>query len=120
VGKFTGPRTREVTMGEGEGRERKGDRHAERGETKMPGFYREGQPSPWAGKFRVGGGLGNLKAPSALVCKICTSVPCPGSETKQTSLTLSQASSPWYLEIVSWTFCFALFAWGLLRQTRTL
>lgn len=30
------------------------------GETKMSGFYREkplgeGQPSPWAGKFRVGG-----------------------------------------------------------------
>jgi hypothetical protein len=31
------------------------------GETKMSGFYREkplgeGQPSPWAGKFRVGAG----------------------------------------------------------------
>lgn len=62
------------------------------GETKMSGFYREkplgeGQPSPWAGKFRVGGRIcqvgsegcwENLEARSASVCKIGTPVPCPG------------------------------------------
>ena len=62
------------------------------GVTKMSGLYREeplgeGQPSPWAGKFRVGGRVcqvgtegcwENLEARSALVCKICTAVPCSG------------------------------------------
>lgn len=46
----------------------------------------EGQPSPKAGKFRgarvqqVGtrGCWEDQEARSALVCKICTSVPCPG------------------------------------------
>ena len=46
----------------------------------------EWQPSPWTGKFRVGGRVcqvgtegcwENLEARSALVCKICTSVPFP-------------------------------------------
>lgn len=43
-------------------------------------------PSPWAGKFRVGGRVcqvgteecwENLEARSALICKICTPVSCP-------------------------------------------
>ena len=58
----------------------------ERKKTKMSGLYREealveGQPSPWAGKFRVGGRVcqvgtercwENLQARSALMCKTCT------------------------------------------------
>ena len=54
----------------------------------MSGLYREeplgeGQPSPWAGKFRVGGRVcqvgtegcwENLKARSALICKIIKSL----------------------------------------------
>ena len=47
---------------------------------------REGQLSPWAGKFRIEGRVcqvgsegcwENLEARSAFVCKMCTSVPCP-------------------------------------------
>ena len=64
----------------------------------MFGLYREeplgeGQPSPWARKFRVWGKVcqigtegyrENLEAGSALICKICTSVPSPRSgETKE-------------------------------------
>ena len=59
-------------------------------ETKMSGLYKEeppeeGQPSLWAGKFRVEGRIcqvetegcwENLEAGSALIHKICTSVPC--------------------------------------------
>ena len=70
-----------------------------RNETKMSGLYREeplgeGQPSHLAGEFKTGGrvcqvrtkgGWENLEAQSALVCKIGTSVPCPGDETKQLS-----------------------------------
>jgi hypothetical protein len=66
-------------------------------DTKMSGLYREeavgeGQPSLWAGEFRVGGRVWQvgtegfweiLEARSALLCKICTSAPCPGAETKQ-------------------------------------
>jgi hypothetical protein len=66
------------------------ERERER-EAKMSGLHREepvaeGQLSPWAGKLGVGcsvcqvrteGCWENLKARSALVCKICTSVPCP-------------------------------------------
>jgi hypothetical protein len=69
---------------------RKMGEYAEREEreTKMSGLYREnplGTTSSWAGKFRfvgrtyqVGteGFWENLKSRSALVCKICTSVPC--------------------------------------------
>jgi hypothetical protein len=58
----------------------------------MSGLYREehleeGQPSPWARKFKVGvkvcqvgteGCWENLEARTSLVSKICTSVPCPG------------------------------------------
>lgn len=68
-----------------------------REKTKMPGLCKEEplgerQASPWAGNFRVGSrvcqiGTGgcwkNLEVRCALVCKICTSVPCPRSETKQ-------------------------------------
>jgi hypothetical protein len=52
----------------------------------------EGQLSPWAGKFRVGGRIcqvetegcwENLEARSALVFKICTSVVCVGSQYPQ-------------------------------------
>ena len=48
----------------------------------------EGQPSPWAREFRVGGRVcqvgtegcwENLEARSALVCKICTSSACSGA-----------------------------------------
>ena len=67
----------------------------------MFGLYREeplgeGQPSPWAGKFRVGGRVcqvgtegcwENLEARSALVCKICTSDPYPGVRS-QTTITI--------------------------------
>ena len=70
-----------------------------KGEDKMSGLYREeplgeGQPRSWAGEFRVGGRVcqvgtegcwENLEARSVLMCKICTSVPCPGSETKHYS-----------------------------------
>jgi hypothetical protein len=80
-------------------REREGERTGERGETKMSGLYREeplgeGLPSLWAGKFSFGGRVcpvgtegywENQEARSALVCKIGTSVPCPGDETKQLS-----------------------------------
>lgn len=59
-----------------------------REETKMSGLYGEGllgedQPSPWAGKFTVGGRVcrgrtegcwENLEARSALVSKTCPSV----------------------------------------------
>ena len=72
--------------------------HTEREEkrTERPKLYREeplgeGQPSPWADKFRVGGPVcqaenegcwENLEARSALICKyapalICKYVPCP-------------------------------------------
>lgn len=64
--------------------------------TKMSGIYmedalREGQPSPWTVKFRVGGRVcqvgteecwENLEARSALIGKIRTPVPCPGVTTK--------------------------------------
>jgi hypothetical protein len=67
-------------------------RNANREQTKISGLYREeplgeGQPSPWAGKFRVEdrvcqegteGCWVNLEARSALICKICISVPCSG------------------------------------------
>jgi len=53
----------------------------------MSGLHREesmgeGQPSPWIGKFRVcqvetEGCWENLEARSALICKMCTSVPGP-------------------------------------------
>jgi hypothetical protein len=57
-------------------------------ETKMSGLFREEllqkeQPRPWAGKFSIGGRIcqvgteGCWEARSALLCKICTSVPCP-------------------------------------------
>jgi hypothetical protein len=63
----------------------------------MSGLYREepleeGQFSPWAGKFRVwdrvckvgtGGCWESLEAKCALICKICTSGPCPRIETEQ-------------------------------------
>ena len=66
------------------------DGRKERREAKMSGFYREepfgeGEPRPRAGKFRTRGRVcqvgtegcwENLEARSALVCKICTSVPC--------------------------------------------
>ena len=51
-----------------------------------------------AGKFKVGGRISqvgtegcweNLEARSALVCKICTSVPCPGSKTQPLTVTNS-------------------------------
>lgn len=91
--------------GEGQGTERErgvGTCRERRGETKMSGLYREkplgeGQPSPWSGKFKVGGRvclvgtkecLENLEARSALVCKICTSVFCPGVQNQ--SLRYSQ------------------------------
>jgi hypothetical protein len=92
-------------------RERRGERgrerksvHTERRrrDAQMSGLYREGplgkgQPSPWAGKFRVGSRLchvgtegcwENLEARSALLCKICTSAPGPGSKSKDPSLLL--------------------------------
>ena len=57
----------------------------------------EGKPSPWAVKFRVEGRVcqpcpvyietegcwENLELWSSLVCKICTSTTCPGSELHQ-------------------------------------
>lgn len=66
----------------------------------MSGWYREeplgdGQPSSWAGKFRVGdricqketaGCWENLEVRSALICKIRTSVPCPGGVRNQMSI----------------------------------
>ena len=78
---------RERVRGEDEKREK-----VRGGESKKSGLYREeplgeGQPSPWAGKFRVEdrvcqegteGCWVNLEARSALICKICTSVPCSG------------------------------------------
>ena len=99
---FTGPkdlgqgshRGEKKGVGEGRGyRKREGERKRESRETKMSGLYREeplkeGPPSLWARKFRVGGGVyqvrtegcwENLEARPALVCKICTSVPCPWS-----------------------------------------
>jgi hypothetical protein len=56
---------------------------------KISGLYKEeplgeGQASSWAGKCRVGGRVcqvgaeENQEAGSSLMCKICTSVPCPG------------------------------------------
>lgn len=65
----------------------------------MSGVYREdplgdGQPRPWVGKFKVGVRvcqietercLENLEASYALVCKICISIPCLGSETKHST-----------------------------------
>ena len=74
----------------------------EMGKTKMSGLYREeplgeGQPSPWAGKFRVGGRVcqvgtegcwENLEARSALICNIYTSIPCLGCEAKCSLSTL--------------------------------
>jgi hypothetical protein len=86
----------------GEGDRREGE-EKERGcierwgrETKMHGLYRvehlgEGQPCPWAGKFRVGdrvcqvgteGCWENLEALFTLVCKTRTSTSCSGSETR--------------------------------------
>jgi hypothetical protein len=83
--------------GGGRRREKEGDAHAwtEREEERDQNcldyigrsFWGEGQPSPWAGKFRVGGRIcqvgsegcwENLEARSASVCKIGTPVPCPG------------------------------------------
>ena len=80
----------------GERRERKSSHtHTEGDEgvcvSKMSGLYREEplaerQTSPWAGNFRVWdrmcqigteGWWENLEPWSALMCEICTSVPCP-------------------------------------------
>ena len=53
----------------------------------------EGQPSYWAGKLRIDGRVcqveteefwENQEAKSALICKICTSVPCPGVQNQST------------------------------------
>lgn len=80
-------REKEIRRGRGKGR-RKYLNYIE----KSPGM-REGQPSPWAEKFRVGdrvcqvgteGCKEDLETRSALICKICTSVPWTlESETKQ-------------------------------------
>ena len=70
---------------------------SEKTRKREPGWYRdtlwgEGNPSSWAGKVRVVGRLcqvgterlwENLEARSSIVCKICTSVPCPGLEMKR-------------------------------------
>jgi hypothetical protein len=75
-------------------------------ETKMSGLYREeplgeGQASPWAGKFRVGGRVcqvrtegcwENLEARFALLCKISTSVPCPGVRNQTPTAGLTKES----------------------------
>ena len=82
---------------EGAHRERN-EEEREREKTKMSGLYMEeplgeGQPSPWAEEFRPVGRrvqgcgqsmpsrdwclLGEPGARSALICKICTSIPCP-------------------------------------------
>lgn len=64
---------------------------SQREETKLSGLFREeppgeGQHRPWAGKFRLVGRVGkvetegcweNLESRSALICRICTSVPSP-------------------------------------------
>lgn len=104
VGEFTGPKDqgqgshhRERGSGGGKRRrekEKKGNLHRERrkerGQTKMSALYREeplgeGQPSLWAGNFRIRGKVGqvetegcweNLENRSALVYKISASVPC--------------------------------------------
>ena len=77
------------------GRKRRGDWKGEERELEFEqeeqsawniwgGASGEGQFSPWGGKFKSGGRvcqvgtegcLENLEARSALVCKICTSVP---------------------------------------------
>jgi hypothetical protein len=79
-------------------RERKREKEEEEKRVpKMSGLYRKEPPwgtSPWAGKFRGGGRLcwvgtercwENLQARSALVCKICTLVPCPGVQSQTLS-----------------------------------
>ena len=88
-------------MGRTGGKEEAGEKEEEEEEKiKMSGLQREeaprkGQPSPWAGKFWVKGRVNqvgtegcweNLEARSALICKICTSV--PGSKTKHPSVSL--------------------------------
>jgi hypothetical protein len=78
-------------MGVGGGR-RKGETgmfaQKEERDKQMSGLYREeplweGQPSLWAGKFRVGdrvsqGGTERCweNLAKSVICKICTSVPC--------------------------------------------
>jgi hypothetical protein len=110
VGQFTG--LRELTMGResGKGKGKRESTWTERRkntETKMSGFYREeplgeGQPSPWARKVRVGGGIcqvvtegcwGNLAARPALECTLSTSAPCLRSETQQYGSLFSNLSS---------------------------
>jgi hypothetical protein len=75
-----------------ERRERRRRKEEREEETKTFSLHREeplgeGQPSPWAGQFRVGGRVcqiapegcwENLEARSALMCKICMSAPCLG------------------------------------------
>jgi hypothetical protein len=72
----------------------------------MSGLYREepwGKGSPASGlkKFKVGGRVcqvgtegcrENLEAGTALMCEICTSVPCLGHKTKQSRPRLSSQS----------------------------
>ena len=102
--------------GKGEGRERERksvciERERGRMKGKRPTCLdseepqKEGQPSSWAGKFRVVGKIcqigtegcwENLEARSILVSKIHASVPYPGSETKhfQTTDSISLGDLP--------------------------
>lgn len=87
---------------------KRGRRRKREGEAKMSRFYREeplgnGQPSPWAGKFRVGARVCQegaevcweiLVTRSALVCKVGTAVLVPDSEKEHAKHPVLLATKP--------------------------